>query len=215
LDQSIDPTEVLKFQQLDSLKMQSISTPRRRAIQSFSGLALYFGLGSAAVFTSRKSFAQATLTPSCGAKTPAQLEGPFFTPNSPERSNLISTKDKAPKIQLSGEVLDQLCRPVQGAMLDFWQSDERGEYDNRSDRLRGHQFADTKGGFSLLSLMPGEYTGRTPHLHVKVQRRNGPVLTTQLYFPNHPRNGRDFLFDQRLVFESRGSNLFFRFILPS
>jgi len=104
--------------------MQSISTPRRRAIQSFSGLALYFGLGSAAVFTSRKSFAQATLTPSCGAKTPAQLEGPFFTPNSPERSNLISTKDKAPKIQLSGEVLDQLCRPVQGAMLDFWQSEK-------------------------------------------------------------------------------------------
>jgi hypothetical protein len=48
-----------------------------------------------------------------------------------------------------------------------------------------------------------------------VQPRNGPVLTTQLYFPNHPGNRRDFLFDQRLVLESRGSDLFFRFILPT
>ena len=195
--------------------MQHTAAPRRRVIQSFTGLALYFGLGSAAVFTSRKSLAKATVTPSCSSKTPAQLEGPFFTPNSPERSNLISAKDKAAKIQLLGEVLDEFCRPVQGAMLDFWQSDERGDYNNRSDRLRGHQFADAKGGFSLLSLMPREYTGRTPHLHVKVQRRNGSVLTTQLYFPNHPGNRRDFLFDQRLVLESRGSDLFFRFILPS
>jgi protocatechuate 3,4-dioxygenase beta subunit len=184
-------------------------------IQSFTGLALYFGLGSAAVFTNRKSLAQVALTPSCGSKTPAQLEGPFFIPNSPERSNLISAKDKAPKIQLLGEVLDQFCRPVQGAMLDFWQSDERGDYNNRSDRLRGHQFTDIKGSYFLFSLMPGQYTGRTPHLHVKVQRRNGSVLTTQLYFPNHPGNRRDFLFDQRLVLESRGSDFFFRFILPS
>lgn len=195
--------------------MQSSATPRRRVIQSFAGVVLHFGFGSAAVFTSRKSLAKVTVTPSCGSKTPAQLEGPFFTPNSPERQNLISVKDKASKIRLSGEVLNQFCRPVHGAMLDFWQSDERGDYNNRSDKLRGHQFSDVKGGFSLLSLMPGEYTGRTPHLHVKVQQRDGPLLTTQLYFPNHPSNRRDFLFDQRLVLKTRGSDFFFMFILPS
>lgn len=188
--------------------MRHAETSRRQVIQSLTGLVLYFGLGTAAVFTSRKSFAQATLTPSCGSKTPSQLEGPFFSPHSPERSSLITLKDKAQKIRVYGEVLDQFCRPLSGAMLDLWQSDERGDYDSRSDRLRGHQYADTKGEFSLLSLMPGEYTGRTPHLHVKVQRRNGPVLTTQLYFPNHPRNRRDFLYDQRLLLEPRGTDLF-------
>lgn len=195
--------------------MQQSSSARRRMVQNLTGLALYFSLGSAAVLTSRKSLAQANLTPSCGAQTPAQLAGPFFTPNSPERSNLIRATDKTPKIQLVGEVLDGSCRPVPGAMLDFWQSDEMGDYDNRSDKLRGHQFANAQGGFSLLSLMPGEYPGRTPHLHVKVQRRNGPVLTTQLYFPNHPRNRRDFLYDQRLLLEPRGTDLFFRFVLSS
>ncbi len=195
--------------------MQHIAKPRRRAIERFTRRALYFGLGSAAILTSRKSFTQETPTSSCGFKTPAQLEGPFFTPNSPERNILIGTKDKALRIQITGEVLDQFCRPVPGAMLDFWQADEKGDYDNRSDRLRGHQFAGSKGQFSLLSLMPGEYTGRTPHLHVKVQQRNGPVLTTQLYFPNQLRNKRDFLFDQHLVLEPRGPDLFFRFVLPT
>ena len=188
---------------------------RRRALQNFVNYTLYFGLGSAAVLTSRKSQAQVPLTPSCDTKTPAQLEGPFFTPGSPERSKLIGAGGKAQKIQLSGEVLDSACRPVPGALLDFWQCDEKGQYDKRTDKLRGHQFASNTGGFLLQSLMPGEYPGRTPHLHVKVQRRNGPVLTTQLYFPNHLRNKSDFLFDPRLLVKYRGTEFFYRFVLSA
>lgn len=195
--------------------MKHLISSRRRVIQSFTSLTLYFGLGSAASFTNRKLVAQAIPTPTCGPKTPAQLEGPFFTTNSPERSNLTSANGRAQKIKVFGEVMDQFCQPVSGAMLDFWQSDERGVYDNRSDRLRGHQFSNIKGKFSLLSLMPGVYTGRAPHLHVKVQRKNGPLPTTQLYFPNHPRNRQDFLFDQRLVSDVRELGLFDKFIFPS
>ena len=29
-----------------------------------------------------------------------------------------------------------------GALLDFWQADAKGHYDNSGFRLRGHQFAD-------------------------------------------------------------------------
>jgi protocatechuate 3,4-dioxygenase beta subunit len=32
-----------------------------------------------------------------------------------------------------------------------------------------------------------------------VQAPNGPVLTTQLYFPNEPQNSRDGIFDASLV----------------
>ena len=110
-------------------------------------------------------------------------------------------------------MLDSACRPLPGVLLDFWQCDDRGRYDNSGDHLRGHQYAGGKGGFLLETLLPGEYPGRTPHLHVKVQRKNGPVLTTQLYLPDNPRNRRDFLFDPRLVIEPRGSDFYFRFIL--
>jgi protocatechuate 3,4-dioxygenase beta subunit len=120
---------------------------------------------------------------------------------------------KANRMRLIGQVVDTRCQPVLGALLDFWQCDERGEYDNRGFRLRGHQFADRKGQFALDTLVPGSYPGRTPHLHVKVQRRGGQILTTQLYLPGHPGNTDDFLFDPRLLMVARGPDLYFQFVL--
>lgn len=195
--------------------MQTITSHRRTILKSFGGLTLYYGLGAAAILTSRKSLAQIPLTPSCGNKTLSQLAGPFFMPGSPERTKLAMPNEKGQIFQLFGEVVDTACKPIPGAILDFWQCDHDGVYDKRGVNFRGHQFASNKGTFALQSLVPGEYVGRTPHLHVKVQRRNGPVLTTQLYFPNQSRNSRDFLFDSRLLVEPRGSNFHFRFVLQA
>ena len=91
-------------------------------------------------------------------------------------------------------VVGTSCRPVERALLDFWQADSNGEYDNQGYRLRGHQFTDAKGRFHLETVVPGLYTGRTRHIHVKVQAPNRPVLTTQLYFPGEPANERDGIF---------------------
>lgn len=129
--------------------MKHLISSRRRVIQSFTSLTLYFGLGSAAIFYKSQISCSSNTYTRRGSKTPAQLEGPFFTTNSPERSNLANANGRAQKIKVFDEVLDQFCQPVSGAMLDFWQSDERGVYDNRSDRLRGHQFSNMKGKFSL------------------------------------------------------------------
>jgi protocatechuate 3,4-dioxygenase beta subunit len=143
------------------------------------------------------------------------MEGPFFTPLSPERTSLLEADMRGPRMVLKGQVVDLACRPVAGALLDFWQCDDLGRYDNQGYRLRGHQFANRQGAFSLSTLLPGEYPGRTPHLHVKVQPPNGRVLTTQLYLPNHPRNQRDFLFDPRLVVTRKDDAFYFQFVLAS
>lgn len=195
--------------------MSIISTSRRKTIQAFGGLVLYSSLTSAAVLTSRKALAQQLQTPACGRQTPSQMEGPFFTPLSPERIKLIEQGMKAPVMRLVGQVVDTACRPISGALLDFWQCDDKGRYDNQGYLLRGHQYANSNGEFRLETLVPGEYPGRTPHLHVKVQPKNGPVLTTQLYLPSHPRNTRDFLFDPRLVMVSSGSEFQFKFVLAA
>ena len=47
--------------------------------------------------------------------------------------------------------------------------------------------------------MPALYPGRTRHFHVKVQRKGGRILTTQLYFPDEPQNLKDGLFRRELV----------------
>jgi protocatechuate 3,4-dioxygenase beta subunit len=145
-------------------------------------------------------------TPSCpdaDDTTPAQTEGPFFKPRSPQRTTLIEPGMTGTKIILAGYVLTRSCRPVTGALLDFWHADDKGVYDNTGFRLRGHQFADEAGRYYLETIVPGLYTGRTRHYHVKVQAANQPVLTTQLYFPGEPRNQSDGIFNPRLVLNVR------------
>ena len=145
---------------------------------------------------------QLTPTPACnggGAATLRQTEGPFFTPNSPERQSLLEQGMKGRVLELVGLVVTRDCKPVPGALLDFWQADTAGAYDNKGFRLRGHQFASREGGYRLRTIMPAQYTGRTAHIHVKVQAPNRPVLTTQLYFPDQPQNARDPLFRPELL----------------
>ena len=141
-------------------------------------------------------------TPACDDgddPTPSQTEGPYFTPDSPERASLLEAGMGGQRLVVAGTVLTTDCRPVQRALLDFWQADDAGQYDNQGYRLRGHQFSDDQGSWRLETVVPGIYTGRTRHIHVKVQAPDGPVLTTQLYFPGEPENDRDGIFSPELV----------------
>jgi protocatechuate 3,4-dioxygenase beta subunit len=157
-----------------------------------------------ASFFSEELLAQGALpaTPACGAApvpTLRQTEGPFFTPNSPERQSLIESGVSGPTLELAGFILSRSCKPLPRSLIDFWQADAKGEYDNKGFRLRGHQFTDGEGRYRLRTIVPARYTGRTPHIHVKVQAANRPVLTTQLYFPDEPGNARDPIFRPELV----------------
>ena len=140
-------------------------------------------------------------TPGCGdgGATPEQTEGPFFTPDSPERASLLAGGAEGAALVLTGRVLGTDCRPIPGTLLDFWQADGAGAYDTRGDRLRGHQFASGDGSYRLLTIVPGIYPGRTRHIHVKAQPPGGSVLITQLYFPGEPANEMDGLFDPALL----------------
>ncbi|GAA3462111.1 carbohydrate-binding protein [Saccharothrix longispora] len=129
--------------------------------------------------------------------TPPQMEGPYFKPNSPRRTAMPD--GPGTRLTVSGYVFGLACQPLAGVLLDFWQADANGVYDNTGFRFRGHQFTDARGAFTLSTIVPGLYPGRTRHLHVKVQAPGRPVLTTQLYFPNEPRNNTDALFDPRLL----------------
>ena len=104
---------------------------------------------------------------------------------------------------MAGTILSTGCQPVPRALVDFWQADDSGAYDNAGYRLRGHQFADDQGRYRLETIVPGVYPGRTRHFHVKVQAPNGPVLTTQLYFPGEAGNQRDPIFSRDLVMQVR------------
>jgi len=175
-----------------------IDTPTRRAVIG----AGVFVAGSMLAIDRSMAEAPLAATPAChdgDEAMPAQTEGPYFKRSSPERVELLEAGMAGQPIELVGFVLTRDCKPVAGVLLDFWQADDKGRYDNSGFRLRGHQFTDTEGRYRLRSVVPGNYPGRTRHIHVKVQPRGGRVLTTQLYFPGEAQNRSDGLFRKELL----------------
>jgi len=135
--------------------------------------------------------------------TPTVTEGPFYTPNTPQRTVLRERDTAGMPLVIEGRVLTPDCRPLAGAVLDFWSCDGNGIYDNEGFRLRGHQFTDRTGAFRVETVKPRDYEQygihRTPHVHVKVQGRGTRMLTTQLFFPNEPLNQRDWFVEESLI----------------
>jgi protocatechuate 3,4-dioxygenase beta subunit len=176
-------------------------TVSRRAVvrAGVAGVGLALTAGGVSAAHAEAPAGTLALTPDCrdGDETPDNIEGPFFKRNSPRRTNLVTDGVTGVLLSLTGLVRDRRCRPVAGALLEFWQADALGRYDNRGYRLRGHQFSTADGAFSLETVIPRDYvdgrTHRTPHLHVKVQAARSPVLTTQLFFPDQTQAyGLDF-----------------------
>jgi protocatechuate 3,4-dioxygenase beta subunit len=162
------------------------------------------------------------LTPACAEQddaTPSQTEGPYYKRNSPQRTSLLEPGITGVTIVVTGSVLSRDCQPIARALVDFWQADAQGVYDNAGSKLRGHQFTDEAGRYSLETLVPGRYPGRTRHLHVKVQAPHQPILTTQLYFPGEPSNTADGLFNPRLLMTVQNTSgsqaATFHFVLES
>src|ERR687898_2668536 len=96
--------------------------------------------------------ARLTPTPACDdgdEPTRPQTEGPFYSPDTPRRRSLLEDGLQGEQLSLTGVVVDQRCRPIARALLDFWQADDAGEYDNDGYRLRGHQFTGTDGRYRL------------------------------------------------------------------
>jgi protocatechuate 3,4-dioxygenase beta subunit len=121
-----------------------------------------------------------------GGTTPERGEGPYHKSGSPERTWLLEPGVVGTPFSLTGHVLTRSCKPIAGAVLDFWQADGNGVYDPTGYRLQGHQTTDALGTYRLETVIPGEYW---QHIHVMVRTPNGAILFTQMYlFPNSPLN---------------------------
>lgn len=87
------------------------------------------------------------------------------------------------------------CAPLAGAAVYLWHADSVGRYSMYSNGvtdenyLRGVQVADANGRLSFVSVFPGCYDGRWPHVHFEVYEgvaavgSGRPLVTSQLAFP--------------------------------
>lgn len=146
------------------------------------------------------AFALATRRP-----TPAQTEGPFYPVTLPLDNDfdLLTQGDlhysKGQPVALTGTVIDLAGRAVRGAVVEIWQCDQQGRYHHPGDG--GHADAAFQGfgrvpvgqlgDYRFRTIRPAPYSGRTPHIHVKVRLAQRELLTTQLYVEGDPGNERD------------------------
>ena len=140
-------------------------------------------------------------------KTPGQTEGPFYPVELPRDSDfdLLRNGDLAyargQPSWLEGVVSDLDGKPVRGAQVEIWQCDEAGHYHHPGDGNRadaafqgfGKVSVNADGQYRFRTIRPVAYSGRAPHVHVKVKLGSRQLLTTQLYVLGDPHNERDFV----------------------
>jgi protocatechuate 3,4-dioxygenase beta subunit len=162
-------------------------------------------LGAPAIVLQHRTAWAQTRTPL--PRTPSQTEGPFYPVVEPADSDadllrygdLSYTKGQA--CWMEGAVLDLEGRPVGGALVEIWQCDAAGNYrhpGNRGEVARefqgfGRVQVGADGRYRFRTLKPAPYSGRTPHIHVKVKLARRELLTTQMYVLGDAGNERDFL----------------------
>jgi protocatechuate 3,4-dioxygenase, beta subunit len=139
--------------------------------------------------------------------TPAQTEGPFYPVELPADTDFDLLRNggsvyrRGQPAWVEGQVLDPQGKPVAGAQVEIWQCDEAGRYHHPGDGGRadpafqgfGRVKVGADGHYRFRTIRPVAYSGRTPHIHVKVRLERHELLTTQLYVEGDPHNERDFL----------------------
>lgn len=143
--------------------------------------------------------------------TPAQTEGPFYPDRMPAETDpdLVRMAGQVRQaggeiLALGGRILGVDGRPIDGAMVEIWQVDANARYIHTADASRGGRdlafqgFGRTRvgadGRYAFRTIRPVRYPGRTPHIHYKVYRPDGRVLTTQMVIAGEPQNERDGVF---------------------
>ena len=116
-------------------------------------------------------------------------QGPFYTPDAPNLSDvmLASASEPGQRLIISGIVRTLDCtQNIANAKIDIWHANDAGQYDNDGFNLRGVVFSNAQGFYMFESVLPGKYLNgpqyRPRHIHFKITPPGFPTLTTQLYF---------------------------------
>ncbi len=138
--------------------------------------------------------------------TEKNILGPYYRKGAPYRGKVSPPLEPGEVLLVKGRVwgLDKK-RPLAGAVLDVWQANAAGHYDNEDDahppaadsfdyRLR--LITDENGYYEYETIHPGRYkidanVWRPAHIHYMVAAPKYVTLVTQMYFDGDPHNKKD------------------------
>jgi catechol 1,2-dioxygenase len=153
--------------------------------------------------------------------TESTVFGPFHrlgAPELPAGGNIARLDKTGPPTLVSGRVLDLDGQPIEGALLDVWQTQSSGLYDSQDESLegelhmRGRFRTDAEGRYLIRTVLPVNYpipsdgpvgamlraTGRHPwrpaHIHFVVSADGYEPVTTHIFDRRDEYLGSDAVF---------------------
>lgn len=162
-------------------------------------------------------------SPRPAGATPETGAGPFYRADMPRvgMDKSISRDGRGEPLLVSGVVTGLDGKPVGGAVVEVWQANAEGVYENQEpDRqpehnLRGRLTADGQGRFRFFSVKPAGYSlpadgpagallaglglplSRPAHVNLRVSARGYDTLTTHIFDRADPAIDRDSIFGVR------------------
>ncbi len=163
---------------------------RRTILKAGIGLA---GL-SLTGFSATRVFAQESTPdaiPTSCVLTPELTEGPYYLDGQILRQDITEGKPGVPlALQIAVQDITD-CSPLANAAVEIWHCDAQGYYSGvtganpgggaseddttSTTYLRGIQLTDADGVVTFNTIYPGWYSGRTVHIHMKVEV-NGQIV---------------------------------------
>ncbi len=150
------------------------------------------------------------------APTESDILGPFHRPGAPYRGKITPPLEPGDVLLVRGRVWSHHTRrPIAGAVLDIWQANAAGRYDNDDPANppkpgvfinRSRLVTDEHGRYEYETIRPGRYRiapdqMRPSHIHYLVRAEGHRRLITQLYFKGDPFNATDPFIKDSLIIE--------------
>lgn len=152
--------------------------------------------------------------------TPNTVLGPFYLADAPHYDNgtNICLDGKGEPLLVKGKVSDLDGKPIAGAKVDAWQTNDEGFYDVQQKgiqpdwNLRGVFTTDENGEYWFRSVKPkfypipddgtvgklltalGRHPNRPAHIHFRVSSEGFQPVTTHIFAPDCPYLGEDAVF---------------------
>ncbi len=105
-------------------------------------------------------------------------------------------------IFIQGTVSDSFGVPITDAVIEIWQANSAGkyhtllepgsEYIDKYFNMSGRAITDNLGNYHFITIMPGSFPGRAPHINVNIFHPKFGRLETEVYFKGHPYNKSDY-----------------------
>ena len=90
--------------------------------------------------------------------------GPFFPREFAEGVNDLA-KGAGDAIEISGRVVELDGQPLDNLILEIWQADGAGRFDNPVFPGWGRAATDAQGNYFFRTIRPGAIPGRAPHIN--------------------------------------------------